>query len=169
MATAASRRSIWADISRVRLYRLPHAHSLLTPPTLNFRVAEIGFASYIMLIEASAHDSPPSLERLLPRGLGHRVPRRRQGRRALPGVQGGAGRAAEHGGAGQGTLPDPRQQDRPPGRRERGGAAAPARPMADDGQGQGAARGHPAHRGLHVQRGHAARFVRRLVMLPGLR
>ena len=79
------------------------------------------------------------MERLLPRSLRHRFLGRRKRPRALPRVQGGAGRAALDGGVAEGTIFDSRQQDRSPGRGQRGGAQASAGPVADNGEGQGAA------------------------------
>lgn len=105
--------------------------------------------------------SPSPLEGLLPRSQRRCLPRRRQGPRAVPRGQGRARRAPVDGGAVQGAVRHPRQQDRPPGRGLGGRAPPPARHVPDDGQGQGAARGHPAHRGLHVLGGDEAGIRRR--------
>lgn len=77
--------------------------------------------------------SPAAMARLLPRGQRDRLPRRRQGPRTAPGVEAGARRPALDGGAFQGTLPDPGQQDRQPGRDQRRGVAASVGTLADDG------------------------------------
>jgi len=95
--------------------------------------------------------SPPSLARLLPRGVGDRLPRRRKRPRTILRVESRARRSVGDGGPREDAVLDPGQQDRSPRCRQRGRVETPVRTVPDHGEGQGAARGHPADRSIHVQ------------------